>query len=102
MTTMKIIAERDNWRLLDRDKTSNGWISIKLEACGGRYSKRGKRNWWMGWNGERLARNTDTKLLAEDYPDIHEWAIEQLRPYQPAVSVTNALSPSPVTNGETR
>jgi hypothetical protein len=38
-----------------------------------------KRFWALGWNGERLARNSDTKLTAERHPAIYQWVIETLK-----------------------
>ena len=37
-----------------------------------------KANWWLGWNGERLARNHDARLLYENNPEIFEWVVSTL------------------------
>jgi hypothetical protein len=52
------------------------WLSLKLIRCG---CKARERNWWLGWNGARLARNTDTKKLVEQHPEIQHWVIGRLR-----------------------
>lgn len=54
--------------------SANGWRSIKLVHDG----NAPKRNWWLGWNGERLSRNADTRLLATHQPQIHDWVISIL------------------------
>lgn len=53
---------------------ADGWRSLKLVLNG----KSKKRTWWLGWNGDRLSRNADTRLLATDHPQIHEWVISIL------------------------
>jgi hypothetical protein len=37
-----------------------------------------KRNWWLGWNGERLAKNRDAVLLFKHEPEIYQWVINIL------------------------
>jgi len=61
------------FKLIERvGKHAPPWYSYKL-ACpkrpGGRTTK---KSWWLGWNGERLARNRDAGLLAKHFPDIYE------------------------------
>ena len=71
---MTTIAKRDGFTLYERpDRASPPWRSFKLVGRTGR-----KRNWWLGWNGERLARNSDTVLLAEHRPEVHAWVLEVL------------------------
>jgi hypothetical protein len=53
-----------------------GWINLKLVATG---QNRRKRNWWFGWNGERLAQGKDTKLLQEYQPEIFQWVVNILK-----------------------
>jgi hypothetical protein len=52
----------------------NGWLSLKLIASG----RRRKRNWWLGWNGDRLARNSDAGRLQDQEPEIYDWVIAAL------------------------
>jgi hypothetical protein len=39
---------------------------------------RQKNNWWLGWNGERLANGHDSKMLAEHHPEIWQWVVDNL------------------------
>jgi len=48
------------------------WYSYKLVCPKRPGGKTTKRNWWLGWNGERLARNKDAAQLAKHFPDIYE------------------------------
>lgn len=62
------------------ERGSNGWRCLKVEI-GVRKQKgerRQRRNFWLGHNGERWARNNDTAYLAERHPDVLAWAETQL------------------------
>ena len=54
--------------------SGNGWRNFKLVAN----QRRKKRNWWLGWNGERLSEGKDMKLLQEHEPEICEWVVDVL------------------------
>ncbi len=73
MPTPTVLAECDGWTLLHRFFADrDGWRSLKLtRSVRGR--GRIKCNWWFGWNGERLGRNTDARHLSEHHPAIAEW-----------------------------
>lgn len=60
-----------------RDRSTAEWRSLKLIHTGGDAGKR-KRNWWLGWNGERLSRNTDARHLAAHHPEVSAWVIARL------------------------
>jgi hypothetical protein len=61
--------------LYDRPRHANGgWRSLKLTCP----TRQKKRAWWLGWNGERLARNHDAGLLADHEPEIYRWVIQCL------------------------
>jgi hypothetical protein len=87
---MKILCEHSGWTLFDLGKPANGWISLKLIAEG----RRPKNNWWLSWNGERLAKGRDCKLLIEHHPEIHAWVIGalQVAPHEPHSSCFAANS----------
>jgi hypothetical protein len=69
---MKEIAKHpDHFTLYERPGGSNGWINLKLIAeC-----DLPKHNWWLAWNGSRLAQNRDAKLLRNHQPEIFDWLI---------------------------
>jgi hypothetical protein len=72
----ELIASRGEWTLFDVvNRSGNGWRSLHLTRDG---KKLQKRSWWLGWNGERLARNCDLGLLAEHHEDVLEWVYEVL------------------------
>lgn len=58
------------------ERASGEWRSLKLERIDGQDRK---RNWWFGWNGERLAGSNDAKRQRRNHPDVHEWVVETLR-----------------------
>jgi hypothetical protein len=69
------LAEHEGFTLYERIGRGNEtWKSLKLVRREGR-----KRNWWFGWNGERLARCHDVSALTEHEPAIHEWVVAILR-----------------------
>lgn len=72
---MKLIGKTDDFELFEREPTNEaGWSGLKLVRAGNHR----KRNWWLSWNGERLADGKDRKTLAEHNPEIERWIIETL------------------------
>jgi hypothetical protein len=66
------IAKRSNEYTLYWRAENAEWVSLKLIAgC-----DRPKQNWYLGWNGVRLAR--DALLLQEHLPEIFEWVVSVL------------------------
>jgi hypothetical protein len=89
---MKLIAEQPGWQLFERH-SSDEWRSFKLVGppC------RRKRNWWLGHNGERFARNHDTGHLAEHLPVILDWVASAIAESQPTcVSVPASAQATPL------
>jgi hypothetical protein len=72
------LATCDGFTLYERKGCSTAqWRSLKLVR---HPRKAGQQNaWWLGWNGERLARSTDAGKLAERLPGIERWVIDVLR-----------------------
>jgi hypothetical protein len=77
-----IAVSPTGWRLhhlLDYDRP--GWRNFHLQApwhspwC----RTRPRSTFWLGWNGERLARCTDQAALATSHPALHQWTIDALR-----------------------
>jgi hypothetical protein len=71
-----IVAETDRYQLLDLDNDDSrlGFRQFKLVSKQPMH----KVNWWLGWNGERLARNHDARLLYENNPEVFEWVVSTL------------------------
>ena len=81
-----IVATRGEFTLIER-APSGRWRNLKLKRKGSHL----KGNWWLAWNGERLARNRDAFLLEHYLPEV-------------CASVTDALKlgdvlPSPSVEG---
>jgi hypothetical protein len=75
------VASRDDFVLFEReDNAAPPWRSFKLVKAG----HAPKRNWWLGWNGEHLARNRDAALLAEFHPEIESWIVSTLGKSSPS------------------
>ena len=70
-----LIATTPGWELYRR-KQSDGWQNMKLIATGRR---KGKANYHLAHNGDRLARNTDSEALLEHEPDLYAWVDQQCR-----------------------
>lgn len=74
----QIIGEQNGWVLFIRaGKSTPQWTSLKLLRRSP--GKARKNAFWLGWNGERLARNHDSILLADRHPGTHDWVISRLR-----------------------
>jgi hypothetical protein len=62
------------WELYARP-VQNGWRNMKLvstEPCAH------KANYWLGWNGERLASTKDQKTMDAGKPELREKLMEFL------------------------
>jgi hypothetical protein len=81
--TMHPIATKAGWILLERPtKHLPPWQSFKLvfsDPHRDRRRRQPKHTWWLGHNGERLARNTDAGHLAAHYPEIYAWVLAELQ-----------------------
>jgi hypothetical protein len=67
----------DYWKLFHRpDADSDGWHSFVLRHYDGRFRK---YSYWGGWNGERVARNTDMGRLNRRFPEIMQWVERSCR-----------------------
>jgi hypothetical protein len=75
-----VIAQHDGFTLIEL-KRQGGWHSMKLTHPRGFVGsgRRRKRIWWLGWNGERLARNHDAETLHQCRPDIYAWVMQEMR-----------------------
>jgi hypothetical protein len=78
---MTVIASALGFTLYATHRGDFGeWRNLKLER---RPAHGGKNNWWLGWNGERLARRKDSGLLAEHHPPVFAWVVDRLKEHQP-------------------
>jgi hypothetical protein len=70
------VKHHEEWTLYEVSRLSlNGWKSLHLKRSG---LGAPKTSWWLGWNGERLARNRDLALLAEHHGDVLNWVYKVL------------------------
>ena len=68
--TLVPLAINGEFVLLERTaKSTPEWRSLKLTRYPGETGK--KNNWFLGWDGARLARTTDAARLAADHPAIY-------------------------------
>lgn len=54
-------------------KSKNNWRNYYMRLKQPKNSARVKRTWWFGWNGERLSRCRDVKLLKTHRPETYQW-----------------------------
>ena len=73
----RILASANEWVLFDTGKGADGWRDLKLESR--RRGKIPKRNWWFGFNGDRLSGSRDAKLLEEHQPAALRWVLAVLK-----------------------
>jgi hypothetical protein len=81
---MKLIAHNGPWILLEDDeRNSVPWRNLLLFGPGkpgGRHRVVKKR---LGWNGERLSDGWERKMLAQYYPEVEQWIVDQCRRTDP-------------------
>lgn len=71
-----LVAEADGWELYLRvADSSSQWQSLKLVHP---EPTDRKANYWLGWNGERLAKNADAACLSGHRPRLYSWVVERL------------------------
>jgi hypothetical protein len=63
------VADGVRWVLYVSKTHKNGWWNAKLSAKGWAPVK---ANYWLAWNGERLAMTKDRKRLIEERPGLEE------------------------------
>ena len=67
-----LLGNLDDFTLYEREgRSSPKWRNLKLV----RSLATGKANWFLGWNGERLAENPDAADLATNHPDVLTWLL---------------------------
>lgn len=75
---MRLIGKVEDFELFELPVDGfNEWRNLKLVRVG--EGKFPKRNWWLAWNGDRLAGGRDAKLLEKHYPEIHAAVIEAIQ-----------------------
>jgi hypothetical protein len=77
MTKLITPAVNGEFTLYDRSCPTGQWRNLRL-ARQQHQEKVPKSNWWLAWNGERLARNRDAGKLAEYHPAVYAWVIDSL------------------------
>jgi len=64
------------WILYASDERKHGWRNMKLAAKGWAPDK---ANYWIGWNGERLAATSDQRKLETQKPELRNMLLEFIR-----------------------
>jgi hypothetical protein len=80
LTHKRLIArhpKKEFWLYELLPRSERGWLNLWLVAS----TRRRKRNWRFGWNGEVLSRSHDARMLLEHEPDIYEWVWSKLEFY---------------------
>jgi hypothetical protein len=76
--TLIPLATCDGFTLFERKGCSTAqWLSLKLVRSPP--EPRTPNSWYLGWNGARMARNTDAVKLNEKHPEVMQWVIDVLR-----------------------
>jgi hypothetical protein len=85
--TMVPVAALGDLTLFELPLIATGeWRNFKLVRLRSQPS-RAKCNWWIAWNGRRLARNHDAGELRRHLPDVYEWAIATIRAHVASATV---------------
>ncbi len=85
-----IVAETDHYQLLDLGNDSRlGFRQFKLVSKQPMH----KANWWLGWNGERLARSHDVRFLHEHNPEVYDWVVSTLTEFKKGIEQSTQAEP---------
>lgn len=71
----EVILENNDWEVFSTFEGVGGWTNIKLVS---KRPRQFKANFYLGWNGDRLAVSKESKVLMEYSRDIYDWLIEGL------------------------
>ena len=63
--------EMELWEFPKKERM--GWKNFYMRLKRPKNNVRAKRTWWFGWNGERLSRCRDAKLLKPHQPETYRW-----------------------------
>lgn len=72
---LRWLADWREFTLYACDNENGEWRNFKLVRMPGKWPK---HNWWLGWNGKRLAGSRDAVLLAEHHPQAYAWVRQTL------------------------
>lgn len=85
----------EGWQLYERAASSPPWRSLKLTST---TRHRGSANYWLGWNGQRLARNKEAQRRQEQRPELYAGVVMLLQcssaAEEPALGFENERSPT--------
>lgn len=91
-----LIATRSPFTLVELLPSKPGaggdWRNFKLTT-----SRRDTRKveWWLGWNGERLADSHDSQWLVEHKPEVARWVVKVLKPLPSDTDRTGSRTETP-------
>lgn len=76
------VAETEEFTFWEFSKKSDtDWRNFYMRLKKPAKNVQLKRAWHLGWNGERLAKNRDAKLLKTHRPETYKWVEEVLLDY---------------------
>lgn len=75
---MLVAESRGWWLLIDTDPTARKWKKVKLAS---KVVRAGGANFWLLWDGVRLAESTEQKRLGEHFPEIEDWVVEKIEAF---------------------
>lgn len=81
----KLIPDRLVQFVWREDRSTVEWYTFYVVAPKWKHVGRGQkapsldRKYNGGWNGERIARGTDMRLLRERYPQVYKWMLGVLK-----------------------
>jgi len=64
-----------SWTLYAKIEKNYGWRALKLAANG---KAPHKANYWLNWNGERLAQGGDLRKLKNGKPELLDMLLEHI------------------------
>jgi len=69
----EMVAESRGYRLFVTSN-SGDWQILKLVSK----MPAAKANFWLAWNGQRMAMGKDAVILNAHYPDVFDWVVAQM------------------------
>lgn len=92
--------ETGDWNVQARPMSDQGWINLKISAV---KSAPRKANYVFGWNGQRIAKTSDSESMKENRPSLLNQIIETAKnlkwPEMPVYDVCHVVPLSAHANG---
>lgn len=72
-----LVAANNPWLVYkSRKEPVQGWVGARVIATS---KVPDKASYWLGWNGDRLARQKDSNTMESHRPELYAWVVSVLK-----------------------